>query len=390
MQPSNKNNLSNSKKGFGNALIFLGSIILAITLVEFFLGFLNTNKRNAIPKFPPILQFYQAYSHFLLKGSILYVIPAKKEYRTFGYKFKTNSWGFREREFTEKKKEDTFRILVFGDSFTFGVGIDDNHRYTNSLEEMLKIENIKSEVLSFGMGGYSTDQEHDLMKFVLESVECDLVVIGFCCDDLNMTTKKSLLNFTDAGKFNKDHRENELRQNKRLKFSQSRNLSSIPHKEPKEFIKTRNWYQKTNTYKFFEIRTNINIKGKLPNSARWEKAFNEFKGMKQLTQNYNLPPPLALLLNYGLVNPRKNDFNNPKGELAQYIHFYKFVGNELKKEGFHIVDTLPLFKKYSGMSMATSEWEHHPNYLGHYIYAESLKDYLLTNNLIPNRFRKVN
>ena len=115
----------------------------------------------------------------LLDGSILYTGLANREFLTFGYKLRNNRWGFREREFTPKKDKRKFRILVFGDSFTFGVGIDDNHRYSNSLEEMLKINNINSEVLNFGMGGYSTDQEHDLMKMILENVECDLVIIGF-------------------------------------------------------------------------------------------------------------------------------------------------------------------------------------------------------------------
>ncbi len=387
IQSSNKNRPARPKNGFGNVIIFLGSIIFAIILVEFFLGFLKTDQRNPIPETPSFFQFYQANSHFLLKGSILYVAQAKKEFRNFGYKFKTNSWGFREKEFTEKKKKDVFRILVFGDSFTFGFGIDNDHRYTNVLEEILKIEDINSEVLNFGMGGYSTDQEHDLIKLVLKNVECDLVIIGFCCDDLNKTTKKSLLNFTDIGKFDKDVKENELIQNKKFEFNEFRNLGTIPHNEPKEFFKTRKWYQKTNLYRFFEVRTNINIEGKIPNQARWNSALNEFRGIKRLTQKHNLPPPIALLLNYGLVDPRKNDFNKPKGELAQNINLYKFVGKELKKEGFQIVDTLPLFKKYSGMAMATSEWEHHPNYLGHYIYAKSLKDYLLTNNLIPNHFK---
>jgi lysophospholipase L1-like esterase len=382
MQPLNMN------KKFGNGIIFLISILLSLVFVEFILRLPILKKNKAFPKAPQFIKNYRPSPHILLDGSILYVGLAQREFLTFGYKFRNNRWGFREKELTQKKNKNIFRILVFGDSFTFGVGIDDNHRYTNSLEEMLKIENINSEVLSFGMGGYSTDQEHDLMKIILENVECDLVIIGFCCDDLSMTTKKKLRSFTNVEKISKEDRVRLLNQNNKLTFNNFRNISTIPLDEPKEFSKARKWYQKTNIYKFFEIRTNINLEAKLPNSARWKYALNEFKGIKGLTQKHNLPPPIALLLNYGFVDSKKNNFKNPKGELAQNIHLYNFVGNELKKEGFHIVDTLPLFKKYSGMTMATSEWEHHPNYLGHYIYAKSTKDYLLSNNLIPNRFKK--
>ncbi len=388
MAPSNKNRFFNSKKLFGSVIIFLGSVLFSIVLVEFILGFLKTSGGKSFPQTPEFLKFYKNNPHRLINGNIFYVAPAKKEFRNFGYKFSTNSWGFREREFTEEKKKDVFRILVFGDSFTFGVGIDNDHRYTNVLEETLKIENINSEVLNFGMGGYSTDQEHDLMKLVLKTVECDLIIIGFCCDDLKMTTKKTLLDYTNIGRIEKDYKNSELSQNKKFALNHLRNFTNIPHNEPKEFLNIKKWYQNTNLYKFFELRTNLNIEGILPNSARWKNSLNEFRGIKTLTQKYNLPPPLGLLLHYGSVDPKKNNFNNPKGQLAQNIHLYKFVGRELKKEGFHIVDTLPLFKKYSGMTMATSEWEHHPNYLGHYIYAKSIKDYLLANNLIPNRFKK--
>jgi hypothetical protein len=390
MSFSNKNPTSSAIKRFGTVIIFLGSIFISLVLVEFFLGFLNTNKTDFFPKTPKFINSYQSNPHFLINGSILYVAPGKKEFRTFGYKFKTNSWGFREKDFTEKKNKDIFRILVFGDSFTFGIGIDNDHRYTNVLEEMLSILKIKAEVINFGMGGYSTDQEHDLMKLVLKSVECDLVIIGVFSDDTKMTTKTSLLTYTNVGRSKISKIENELRKNKKFALNNFRNLKNIPHNEPKEFIKVRKWYQDTNIYKFFEIRTNINIDKMIPTSARWKKALDEFRGMKKLTQKYDLPPPIAVLLNYGQVEPKKNNFNNPKGNLAQNIHFYQFLANELEKESFHIVDTLPLFKKFSGMTMATSEWERHSNYLGHYIYARSIKDYLLFNNLIPNRFKKNN
>ncbi|MEC7641062.1 MAG: SGNH/GDSL hydrolase family protein, partial [Nitrospinota bacterium] len=93
-------------------------------------------------------------------------------------------------------------MLVFGDSFTFGVGIDNDHRYSNVLETLLSINDTKKkyEVLNFGVPGYSTDQEHDLMKSILKRIGCDLVIIGFCCDDLNMTTKRKLLDFTEIGR----------------------------------------------------------------------------------------------------------------------------------------------------------------------------------------------
>jgi|TARA_B110000467_G_scaffold87943_1_gene79501 hypothetical protein len=94
--------------------------------------------------------------------------------------------------------------------------------------------------------------------------------------------------------------------------------------------------------------------------------------MLKLTKENNLPPLVVTLLLNGSVDPKKNNFKSPVCELAQMIELYKYVGESLSKEEIHVVDTLPLFKKYSGMSMAISEWEIHANYLGHYIYMLNL------------------
>ena len=237
-----------------NLLMLLAAIIFSVILVEFTLGlrFLKGNK--SFPPPPPFINKYRASPHLLIDGSILYVGLANMEFLSFGYKFRNNSWGFREKEFAYKKNKKVFRILAFGDSFTFGVGVDNNHRYTNVLEEALKLNNINSEVINFGMGGYSTDQEHDLIKLVLKEVECDLIMIGFCCDDMVMTTLGKLINYTNYSAISAQVRERILSRNKKFDIKGFRNLNTIPTEEPKEFSKTLKWYQETNLFKVIDSR----------------------------------------------------------------------------------------------------------------------------------------
>jgi lysophospholipase L1-like esterase len=139
----------------------------------------------------------------------LYLAPSHYNYRTFGYPYRTNGLGFRERDFKFKKPKDIYRILVFGDSLTFGVGIDNNHRYTYLLEKLLnrdlKASKIpptysKIEVLNMGVAGYATDQEHDLIKSVLKFIECDLIIVGFYKNDLTFTTRSILRATTSRNK----------------------------------------------------------------------------------------------------------------------------------------------------------------------------------------------
>ncbi len=48
-----------------------------------------------------------------------------------------NSLGLRGREISRRKPDGIKRVLVFGDSFTFGVGVDEEHLLTSQLENFL-------------------------------------------------------------------------------------------------------------------------------------------------------------------------------------------------------------------------------------------------------------
>jgi len=49
-----------------------------------------------------------------------------------------NEYGFRGRALTPSRQADAPRVLVFGDSFVFGVGIDEQHLFPAVLERLLR------------------------------------------------------------------------------------------------------------------------------------------------------------------------------------------------------------------------------------------------------------
>lgn len=104
---------------------------------------------------------------------------------TWGHEVTANSLGFREREFERPKPPGTYRVLVLGDSLTWGVGLEASQRYTNRLEALLRERNPQRsvEVLNFGLAGGPTVQEARILAHVAPEVEPDLVVVGFCQND---------------------------------------------------------------------------------------------------------------------------------------------------------------------------------------------------------------
>ncbi len=99
---------------------------------------------------------------------------------------KINSHGFRDYEFTKEKPPNTFRIIVVGDSVTFGWRQKLEDTYPKVIERKLREalgSKINIEVLNFGVGGYNAEQEAELIKTKVLEFNPDLILIGFCPND---------------------------------------------------------------------------------------------------------------------------------------------------------------------------------------------------------------
>ncbi len=98
----------------------------------------------------------------------------------------TNSLGFRDtREYSLAKAPGTFRILVLGDSVTFGHGALYETSYPYLLEQRLREwrPDVKWEVWNLGVPGYNTAQELAYLNEVGRRYAPDLVVVGFFPND---------------------------------------------------------------------------------------------------------------------------------------------------------------------------------------------------------------
>jgi len=104
-----------------------------------------------------------------------------------GVPVQINSLGFRDdREYAIDKTRDTFRILVLGDSVTFGHGTRSDTTYPFLLEERLRAwrPDVAWQVWNLGVPGYATSQELAYLKRVGARYAPDLVVLGFYQNDL--------------------------------------------------------------------------------------------------------------------------------------------------------------------------------------------------------------
>src|SRR6185295_11181679 len=95
----------------------------------------------------------------------------------FSSNIKTNSMGFRDREFTAKKSAGT-RIVTIGDSFTFGWGVEAEESWPKVLETRLRSAGVEVEVANIGKPGASPKNYADLAEKSISLLHPDLLIVG--------------------------------------------------------------------------------------------------------------------------------------------------------------------------------------------------------------------
>src|SRR5215475_14745174 len=105
----------------------------------------------------------------------------------------TNSKGLRgNKDFSYAKNRNRLRILILGDSFTFGDEVSDNETYPHYLQEMLP----NTEIINMGVHGYGHDQMLILFKEEGIKYQPDIVILGF----LQLDMSRNTLDFRDFAK----------------------------------------------------------------------------------------------------------------------------------------------------------------------------------------------
>ncbi|HXD73313.1 MAG TPA: SGNH/GDSL hydrolase family protein [Vicinamibacterales bacterium] len=154
--------------------VFVLTVLVALTAVEIWVR-LSWNPKNGRPG--------------------LFVADARRGQRFApdydgwfaGVPVRINNLGFRDsRDYSLDKRANTFRIVVLGDSVTFGHGSVYEHTYPYLLEQRLKQwrKDVDWQVWNVAVPGYNTSQELEHLEEIGPVFAPDLVIVGFYENDL--------------------------------------------------------------------------------------------------------------------------------------------------------------------------------------------------------------
>src|SRR6185369_1239155 len=107
-----------------------------------------------------------------------------------------NEKGLRDRSHSYSSQNNSPRVLVLGDSFAWGYGVEESNRFSQLLEKSMDVE-----VINAGVSGYSTDQE--LLWYQNEGTkyETNLVILQLAGNDVGDNTQELVSNIYYKPKF---------------------------------------------------------------------------------------------------------------------------------------------------------------------------------------------
>lgn len=251
------------------------------------------------------------------------------------------------------KREGVFRVMVVGDSLTYGDGIDERHGYVSLLERELRSRGFAVEMLNLGREGANSSDVLDVVRQHLPRLEPDLVIYGVCLND-----------FLPSG------------------WGQSGPSSSVPSAAQRAagfFIdRSRLGQLAVDAYRQAEIRFGwrldfygqvldglIHGEGKQPQGDDFRRRFaQDVAATNELVRGAGLPPVLAMVLDQLPVHGGRG---HRVAMLAERL---------LEDAGMEVVETSSFYAGYSGSNFSVSRWEGHPNEIANAIFAGMLLPYV--------------
>jgi lysophospholipase L1-like esterase len=132
---------------------------------------------------PDLLVRYTPRGRRLVPGAHVRILKHQLSGRDIDMRI--NSLGFRGPELTKPKRADEFRVLVLGDSITWGDYLPEDEVYVEQAERRLNPspDGRRVELINAGVGDVGTREGVDILKESGLEAQPDLVVVGFYLND---------------------------------------------------------------------------------------------------------------------------------------------------------------------------------------------------------------
>ena len=321
-------------------LTALASLVLSLVLAETGLRlFYPVSFREPPPRAPGDRWLELLHRRSPVPGLTYELAPGMWK-RSHGTVIRTNSHGMREREIPIEKPDSVVRVAVLGDSYTFGFGVRAHRAYPRRLEGLLNQSSPggrRFQVLNFGVGGYSTQDEAVVLRERALAWRPDLVIVGYVLND--------------------------------------------PEDEPIQPLQS--YYEEPRWWQRFHLL-------RLVAKADWQRRVRKFGGGDYIRSLYGDPRKWKNVVD-GLASIQQTARSRgipvivvvfplcTVDDWSQYPYgpVHRVVARAAAADGFEVVDLLPVYARRPAREMRLADSDAHPSEEGHIIAAEAIAERLL-------------
>jgi hypothetical protein len=118
----------------------------------------------------------------------------------FRFTYRNNSLGWRGGKEYREAKETDYRVLFLGDSFAYGIGVNDDQTVAARLEKDLQAEGLSVEVMNAGCPGKGTDYALKSFQTMGRTFHPDLTVLCVFSNDFQDNARGEYYNIDKQGR----------------------------------------------------------------------------------------------------------------------------------------------------------------------------------------------
>ena len=263
-----------------------------------------------------------------------------------GVEVSINELGLRDRAPT-KKQEGELRLLLLGDSVTFGWGVPVEQTFSRRLEAILSLQFEQPvRTVNSGVGGYNTVQEYTFLKKYAHTIEPDIVSLLYVSNDISP-------NYPPFNPWSK---------------------RSLRGKSPPEVINLllkKSWLYRLVAFTFRYSRQSdaASVANK---SFGWKQSMESLRAMASFCKERQIR-----FVTFFSQGPGEMSMSKLNETLLADL---STIG---RKMDFHVCDVKSWWKDSERSTVTNSIVDSHPNERGHEILAAGMANYIIENVLIP-------
>ena len=262
---------------------------------------------------------------------------------------------FRDSEPALRADDETFRILVVGDSYAWGHGMHPEDSFPNRLQIRLNAVARRNsfEVINWSRPGWNTVLEYRSVAAHLDELSPDLLLLAFVLNDAEPFEPQEV-----------DKLRTELRRREPRKAP-----SSFLYQHSRLYALVWDRLENTRIHRAYSTYYHSLFAG-----PDWQRCLDALKSFRDLAHEKSIPMVLLVL----------PIFDSPMDDSYAYRDLHRKMREVGRSLGLPVLDLMEAYQGFDVYRLAVRPFtDAHPNELAHRIAADFILDFLARARLVP-------